>query len=454
MRRGFGSPQQVCQYVFGFLLNARRTLAYALQEIFPQSTLIRTQPVIPPPKPEKVDWPQPVRDYVQRAFAPEHKIPGIEKQELEAKLKEVITQAAQTSQLHSKDWNSIALPQDMIASERQALVPVSAHGSYSSTITPEPRKLRALNSETLSKKRKSTDEMNTQSESRLEHPLWNVSTDRNLFEERVTYPNGSGGVRSDSKRQRKVKAANNARDISSKSFNADLETRKRRFENNGAGTHRAPWRNDTEDSPSPENPGPVVGLSKELEKNYYRLTAPPDPKNVRPAPILKKTLDLLKRKWREANNYAYICDQFKSMRQDLTVQHIKNEFTISVYEIHARIALEKGDLGEYNQCQTQLRGLYSQIKGGHPTEFKAYRILYFIYTSNRTGMNDCLADLTPAERKDPAVKHALDVRSALALGNYHRFFRLYLENHNMGAYLMDMFVQRERLAALANICRA
>jgi hypothetical protein len=167
-----------------------------------------------------------------------------------------------------------------------------------------------------------------------------------------------------------------------------------------------------------------------------------------------KTLDLLKKKWKSDNNYTYICDQFKSLRQDLTVQHIRNEFTVSVYEIHARIALEKGDLGEYNQCQTQLRALYAQQLGGHPTEFKAYRILYFIHTRNWTAMNDALADLTPADKQTHAVKHALDVRSALALGNYHRFFQLYLDTPNMGAYLMDMFVDRERLSALAVICKA
>jgi len=42
----------------------------------------------------------------------------------------------------------------------------------------------------------------------------------------------------------------------------------------------------------------------------------------------------------------------------------------------------------------------------------------------------------------------------LALGNYHKFFRLYLDTLNMGAYLMDKFVGRERLAALAYICKA
>ena len=200
--------------------------------------------------------------------------------------------------------------------------------------------------------------------------------------------------------------------------------------------------------------GPVIGRCQDLEKKYFRLTSAPNPDTVRPLPVLEKAMDFLKRKWKKENNYSYMCDQLKSLRQDLTVQHIKTAFTVTVYELHARIALEKADLGEYNQCQTQLRALYSQQLGGHPEEFKAYRILYFIHTCNRTDMNDVLADLTSAEKKHPAIKHALDTRSALALGNYHRFFQLYLETPNMGAYLMDMFAGRERLVALSNTCIA
>ena len=63
----------------------------------------------------------------------------------------------------------------------------------------------------------------------------------------------------------------------------------------------------------------IVGRSTALEKRYLRLTSAPDPESVRPLPVLRKTLDLLKQKWKAESNYAYICDQFKSLRQDLTV---------------------------------------------------------------------------------------------------------------------------------------
>ena len=243
----------------------------------------------------------------------------------------------------------------------------------------------------------------------------------------------------------------------SKSDQADMERRNKRFNNNKKANQTPPWsspRVDKPDNDSDMSTAPCVGTNQSLEKSYFRLTAPPNPEDVRPQYVLEKTLSMLTKKWRDEKKYGYICNQFKSLRQDLTVQHIKNAFTVKVYEIHARIALETGDLGEYNQCQTQLKALYSQNLGGNPAEFTAYRILYFVYTCNKTDMNDLLAELTSADKIQPWIKHALDVRSSLALGNYHRFFKLYLAAENMGSYLMDMFIERERLHALANISRA
>ncbi|KAK5167292.1 GANP domain-containing protein [Cryomyces antarcticus] len=399
-----------------------------------------------PATPVKITWPQPVRDYVQRSFVPENAILGISVAEMQSKLKEVITNAAESGNLATTEWEVFPLPQQIIQSERAnaARSNGSSGDNFDVNTSGQARSfVNGTNFPTMQKRK--TEDLEAAGAS--SPPPWRRKNDHNVLEDRISYVNQGQANRMD-KRQRKIQEGISATGTSK--FVANLEKRKQRFEDGLVSSHHSS-RNDT---PTPDaNDGPVVGTCQKLEKNYFRLTSAPRRETVRPLSILEQTLELLKTKWKQENNYSYICDQFKSLRQDLTVQHIKNEFTVSVYEIHARIALEKGDLGEYNQCQTQLRALYKQKIGGHPAEFLAYRILYFIHTCNRTDMNDVLADLTPTDKQQPAVKHALDVRSSLALGNYHRVFKLFHETPNMGGYLMDMFVARERLAALASMCR-
>ena len=355
---------------------------------------------------------------------------------MELRLKQTISAATDSNTLHTIDWDNLPLPQEMIRQERAQNA--AAWRQESVNMYMGGNNL-ASPGDVTSRKRKSQEMDDEHSGS---NPPWRATNSTNGFEDRVTFQPAKERF---DKRQQPFQDDSAQKNTSK--FQKALEKRQRRFD----GGYKSSYKR----SPSPEpSTGPVVGTCQTLEKKYFRLTSAPIPSQVRPEPILRQTLDLLKKKWKKEGNYSYICDQFKSMRQDLTVQRIKNEFTVTVYEIHARIALEKGDLGEYNQCQTQLRALYASNLGGNPVEFKAYRILYFIHTCNRTALNDVLADLTIAEKQQKAIKHALDVRSSLALGNYNRFFRLYLDTPNMGAYLMDMFVVRERLAALANMCKA
>ncbi|KIL65544.1 hypothetical protein M378DRAFT_197928 [Amanita muscaria Koide BX008] len=198
----------------------------------------------------------------------------------------------------------------------------------------------------------------------------------------------------------------------------------------------------------------IVGTSTELLKDYFRLTSEPKPEQIRPYPILQQTLLELKKRWREKCSYNWICSQFKSLRQDLTIQRIKNDFTVQVYEIHARMALESGDMVEYNQCQATLKTLYELGIPGRVEEFTAYRILMLLHGLNRSELNLYVGQLTPRQKADSAVQHALGVSRALSMGNYHSLFHLYDNAPNMGAYIMDHFIARERVKALMTITKA
>ncbi|KAI9387699.1 hypothetical protein POPTR_010G213700v4 [Populus trichocarpa] len=191
----------------------------------------------------------------------------------------------------------------------------------------------------------------------------------------------------------------------------------------------------------------VKGTCQEIEKRYLRLTSAPDPSTVRPEEVLEKALLMVQN---SQKNYLYKCDQLKSIRQDLTVQRIQNQLTVKVYETHARLALEAGDLPEYNQCQSQLKTLYAEGIEGRHMEFAAYNLLCVIlHSNNNRDLVSSMSRLTEGTKKDKAVKHALAVRAAVTSGNYVMFFRLYKEAPNLNTCLMDLYVEKMRYKAVS-----
>ena len=104
----------------------------------------------------------------------------------------------------------------------------------------------------------------------------------------------------------------------------------------------------------------IVGTSTKLEKPYLRLTTAANSWTIRPLKVLKLALENVISKYLantsgdNTSNYEFACEQLKSIRQDIVVQGINNRFAAHVYETHARMALESGDLEEFNQCQSRI----------------------------------------------------------------------------------------------------
>ncbi|GIX77957.1 leukocyte receptor cluster member 8 [Caerostris extrusa] len=192
----------------------------------------------------------------------------------------------------------------------------------------------------------------------------------------------------------------------------------------------------------------VIGTCQDLEKPFLRLTGAVDPTGVRPEEVLKKSLAMVKDHWIRNQDYHFACEQLKSIRQDLVVQCVRNRFTVDVYETHARIALEKGDHTEFNQCQSQLKVLFREVNEGNRLEFTGYHILYTMYTENAIELKNLLTYLKPVEKQDEVVSHALKLAKACSSNNYCRFFKLYISAPKMSGFIIDWFIDRIRKAAL------
>lgn len=76
----------------------------------------------------------------------------------------------------------------------------------------------------------------------------------------------------------------------------------------------------------------IVGRNTNIDKPYLRITGRPDPETVRPLPVLITALNHFRQEYKQGKmTYDVLISQMKSIRQDLTVQHIRSPFTVEVY---------------------------------------------------------------------------------------------------------------------------
>ncbi|KOC61399.1 Leukocyte receptor cluster member 8 like protein [Habropoda laboriosa] len=450
------------------------------------------------------DWPDSLKNYVNRCY--EKCKTAVDKDQVEIILKGKITRAANDGSLWVKDWDQEPLPS--IHSERMTMTIKPQKPALKLNSLPNPlmntqgglrkpglstslgarlgarlsvnhkrsrsRSRSRTRSRSRSKSRsrsrsrsKSRSRSNTRSPPsrkyrRSTSSSSNVSDREHDYKSLKTKKSAKNKQSHNSKKTKKTKqmkshfysefglSAGNTDELGSKE---KLQQRAARFNDTISRTVS----NGVKDDPTADFDFTglhIVGICKDIEKPYLRLTSAPAPSAVRPVSVLQNSLAHVKKRWVADQDYRYACDQLKSIRQDLTVQGIRDAFTVHVYETHARVALEKGDHEEFNQCQTQLRMLYQDVGGENRCEFIAYRILYYIFTKNTQDLTTILAALLEEDKTDECIKHALKVRSAWWLGNFHAFFKLYTSAPRMAAFLMDWFVARERKNALKTMIKS
>ena len=207
----------------------------------PHSYAPIVQPHAPPPPPpeasaprKKIEWPQPVRNYVQRSFDPSNLIANIPRPEMELRLKQTISAATDSNSLHTIDWDNLPLPQEMIRQERAQNAAAWRQESVNMYVAGNNL---ASPMDVTSKKRKS-QEMAGDEDSSLNSP-WRITNSPNGFEDRVSFQPARDRF---DKRQQPFQ--DDGAPKNSSKFQKALEKRQRRFDGGYKSSYNA--------SPPPE----------------------------------------------------------------------------------------------------------------------------------------------------------------------------------------------------------
>src|SRR4051812_32723182 len=136
------------------------------------------------PTRQKIEWPQPVRDYVQRCFEAQNMIAGIDRVEMEKKLKITISSAADNGTLHTIDWLTLPLPQVLIQQDR------ARERLQQAVDFQMPGYGYANAGQNFNAKKRKSQELGGNDEDTTSTPPWHSTNNQNGFEDRVTFQSG------------------------------------------------------------------------------------------------------------------------------------------------------------------------------------------------------------------------------------------------------------------------
>lgn len=214
-----------------------------------------------------------------------------------------------------------------------------------------------------------------------------------------------------------------------------------------------------------------VGESTKVKRMYSRYE--PTVEDIRPLPVLVKAFRHIKRQARErekveggAAAMKFLSEQLKGMRQDIRVQNLHNAFTVAVYEFHARLCLQMGEVGEFNQCQAALKTFYASDTIEKSvccvSEFFCYRLTYLFLSHQYDSLSTELINYTNAQSQEyqkglVSVISSNDVARTLALcnacheGDCLAILQLLISFPEGMASLVRIYLQRMRIKWLQDI---
>ncbi|CAJ1439001.1 unnamed protein product [Effrenium voratum] len=217
---------------------------------------------------------------------------------------------------------------------------------------------------------------------------------------------------------------------------------------------------------------PLEGRSQDLERPFMRFSEAPRPEEVRPLPVLREAFKKTREKWTKDQDWSYVGEMLRSIRQDLTIQMLRDIFVVEVHEYWAQLALEVGDFKQFDQAAVQLQAYYADPtleKGATKlNEVLAWRLLYLTVEGEGIATTEFLR--RNAQRLDfsvPVVKLAWRLRRAISQRCHTKAMHMLAPPKTEGQMtgeddvppvlpesLRAELLRRVKLAQLMEVCKA
>ena len=373
-------------------------------------------------------WPDSLRAYIERCYAI---TPESDRPELERKLYEMIKLAEQSNAIWTRDWSKMAVP--VTSSQRSAPSKEPTAFTFGSKKAGEPQRSKLSKKERAAQQAHSTSQSYQQLQAQQSSGRSNKRGEDELDEE-------------EEEAKRLSRASRFQNDPKKASFSSSSSSHQPSSFGGYGGYVEVSSYEDTE---------PIVGTSTTLEKPYLRLTERPVPSSVRPLSVLKKSLALMREKKRNGAPWKeYLAGQMQSIRQDIIIQAIADDFALDVYETNARWCLENDDIAEFKRCLLRIDEFYNHLDltSEHQDEFSCYSLLYHLLPEDFPSLNADLAALAHGRKQlSPAIQHCIRICEAYIDNNWSLFFKLSQTTHFLEKHLLDKAAERIRINSLTTI---